>query len=172
MSVEVIRKRRIELRMGLRALGARSQILVGALEEAERRNTIDHFTIAQARRLSTALDVDLTDLLAEVPQDEPAPAAESRVEDQLSDRALAFLIRTFETERKSGYWSDAANAEPPPAEVAELLEVGFVEISSGRVVVSPRVTASLGVLSEVPQPATCTTRFSPEFASRVTSLRS
>ena len=48
--------------MGLRALGARSQILVGALEEAERRNTLDHFTIAQARRLSTALDIDLTEL--------------------------------------------------------------------------------------------------------------
>ncbi|MGH2958053.1 MAG: hypothetical protein ACRDKE_00495 [Solirubrobacterales bacterium] len=171
MSVEVITKRRIELRMGLRALGTRSQILVGALEEAERRNTVEHFTIAQARRLSTALDVDLTELLVEGAQDEPAPA-DSRVEDQLSDRALAFLLQAFETERESGYWSDAANADLPPAEVAELLEAGFMKISSGRVVVAPRVTASLDVLSAVPQPATRTTRFSPEFASRVTSLRS
>lgn len=171
MSVEVITKRRIELRMGLRALGNRSQILVGALEEAERRNTVEHFTIAQARRLSTALDIDLTELLLEGAQGEPAPA-DSRAEDQLSDRALALLLQAFETERETGYWSDAANADLPPAEVAELLEAGFMKISSGRVLVSPRVTASLDVLSAVPQPATRTTRFSPEFASRITSLRS
>lgn len=171
MSIETITKRRIELRMGLRALGTRSQILVGALEEAERRNTIEHFTIAQARRLSTALDVDLTELLVEAPQHDAAPA-DSRVENQLSDRALAFLLKTFETERESGYWSDAANADPPPVEVAELVRAGFMKISSGRVVISPRVTESLGVLSAVPSPATRTTRFSPDFASRVTSLRS
>lgn len=156
--------------MGLRELGTRSKILVGALEEAERRSTVDHFTIAQARRLSAALDIDLTELLVGGAQGDRAPTG-SRVEDQLSDCALAFLLKAFSTERETGFWSDAANADPPPPEVGELLEVGYMKISSGRVLVSARVTASLDVLSEVPQPTPRTTRFSAEFASRVTSLR-
>lgn len=41
--------------------------------------------------------------------------------------------------RGSGYWSDAANADLPTSEAAELLEASFM--------LSPRVTASLGVLS-------------------------
>lgn len=41
--------------------------------------------------------------------------------------------------RRSGYWSDTANADLPTSEVAELHDAGFM--------LSPRVIASLGVLS-------------------------
>lgn len=170
MTIAPVIKRRIEKRMGVRELGKRSSILTGVIEDAERRDTMDHFTVLQVKRLSAALDMNLFEVLGQE-SSEPISSSLSDAYEYLSDAALAFLIETSEIERSTGYWSDAANADPPPYEVSELLEAGVMAIVSGHAVVAPRISASLALFSTSPPPAIRMAQFSKEFAAHVTSLR-
>lgn len=157
--------------MGVRELSKRSRILPGVLQNAERRDTLEHFTIAQIRRLGAALDMNLFDVLTA--QDDANLAGESRADalSELSDTALTVLAEAFDFERETGYSSELANTEPPRPEISELLKSGAMQISAGRVVISPEISSGLAHVSKVPQMAERVAKFSQEISARITSLR-
>lgn len=132
-------RRRIELGIGIRELGTRSGVLAGALKDAERRDTLEHFTVAQVRRLCRVLNLDPDELLGEP----PAGADRSDIFSDLSDDALALLIKIHREECRTGYWSEIANSDPPDPVIAELLRAGAVTIKEGLVVLNPRIAAAL-----------------------------
>jgi hypothetical protein len=145
--------------MSVRELGTRSHILAGALRDAERRDTIEHFTVAQIRRLSRVLKVDPQELLSDCSADEVFDEI-TDIQGHLSDDALVLLVEIHREECRTGYWSEAANCDQPNPATAELLGVGALNISDGLAVLDPRVVDSLARFGELPKTATRTTRIS------------
>lgn len=170
MSVNDISRRRIELGLGLRDLGDRTGILAGVLQDVELRGTFEHLTIAQLRRISRALDLDLDVLLA-LTEAEGSDAMRTDVLEQLSDAALAMLVEACQWEVKSNTWSPAINSDPPRSEISELLDAGALRVDRGRVFVERSVRASIALFSRDSPQRRRTVRFEPEFSAQIAKLR-
>lgn len=164
MTIAPVIRRRIELRMGLRQLSSKSGILLGALEEAELRDSIEHFSVDQIRRLERAMNFKLFELLA-TDQPQASESLPFDLENLLSDEALRFLLEVTDIERETGWWAQVANEETPRDEVAELVEMGAMEIRAGRVFVNPTIAESLGLLNHESEILTRTALFSAEFSN-------
>lgn len=135
-------RRRLELGMGLRELGSRSKILLGALRDAERRDTIDHLTVSQVRRLCDILGIEPQELLNDSPEHASSPV-DCDIHAELSDEALNLLNAIFAEESQSGSRSEIANCEQPNPAIAELLSHSALDVVDGFAVIDPRIAESL-----------------------------
>lgn len=135
-------RRRLERGMGLRELGSRSKILLGALRDAERRDTIDHLTVSQVRRLCDILEMEPQELLG-APPAETSSSGICDIHAELSDEALHLLNAIFAEERQFGDFSEIANSEQPNPAIAELLNHNALNVVDGFAVIDPGIAESL-----------------------------